>query len=88
MRSVRRIVQCEGIVSLAMPCFFLCHKFCGTTEARVLKLGIHMDNEFLCCGIENQAHCLYFSLYLSFFVSPAKQKRDVCIALPVSSAAA
>ena len=27
MRPVRRMVQCEGIVSLAMPCYFRCPKF-------------------------------------------------------------
>ena len=32
----------------------------------MLKLGIHMDNELLYCGIENQTPCSY-SLYLSIF---------------------
>ena len=27
-------------------------------KARMLKLGIHMDNEFLYCGIENSTPCL------------------------------
>ena len=35
----------------------------------LLKLGIHMDNELLYCGIENRTPCSYFSLYLSIFLS-------------------
>ena len=31
--------------------------FSGTFKARMLKLGIHMDNELLYCGIENQTPC-------------------------------
>ena len=38
-------------------------------KARMLKLGIHMDNELLYCGIENQTPCFYSSLYLSIFLS-------------------
>ena len=38
--------------------------FSGTFKARMLKLGIHMDNELLYCGIENQTPCL--SICLSF----------------------
>ena len=38
-------------------------------KARMLKLGIHMDNELLYCGIENQTPCIYSSLHLSFFLS-------------------
>ena len=37
--------------------------------ARMLKLCIHMDNELLYCGIENQILCFYSSLYLSIFLS-------------------
>ena len=33
----------------------------------MLKLGIHMDNELLYCGIENLTPCSYSSLYLSIF---------------------
>ena len=51
----------------------------------MLKLGIHMDNELLYCGIENLTPCSYSSLYLSIFVSPAKQKRDICTAFPAAS---
>ena len=29
MRSVRRMIQCEGIVSLAMPCSYLGFFFCS-----------------------------------------------------------
>ena len=38
-------------------------------KARMLKLGIHMDNDLLYCGIENRTLCFYFSLYLSIFLS-------------------
>ena len=48
--------NCVGVVS-------------GIFKARILKLGIHMDNEFLYCGIENQTPCSYSSLYLSIFLS-------------------
>ena len=40
-----------------------------TIIARILKLGIHMDNELLYCGIENLTPCSYSSLYLSIFLS-------------------
>ena len=43
--------------------------FSGIFKARMLKLGIHMDNEVLYCGIENQTPCSYSSLYLSIFLS-------------------
>ena len=43
--------------------------FSGTLEARMLKLGIHIDNELLYCGIENRTPCSYSSLYLSIFLS-------------------
>ena len=43
--------------------------FSGTLKARILKLGIHIDNELLCCGIENRTPCSYSSLYLSIFLS-------------------
>ena len=43
--------------------------FPGTIIARMLKLGIHMDNELLYCGIENRTPCFYFSFYLSIFLS-------------------
>ena len=35
----------------------------------MLKRGIHMDNELVCCGIENRTLCSYSSLYLSIFLS-------------------
>ena len=38
-------------------------------EARMLKLGIHMDSQFLYCSIENGTPCSYSSLYLSIFLS-------------------
>ena len=43
--------------------------FSGTLEDRMLKLGIHMDNELLYCGIENRTPCSYSSLHLSIFLS-------------------
>ena len=43
--------------------------FSGIFKARMLKLGIHMDNELLYCGIENRTHCFYSALYLSIFLS-------------------
>ena len=43
--------------------------FSGTIIARILKLGIHMDNEVLYCGVENRTPCSYSSLYLSIFLS-------------------
>ena len=42
--------------------------FSGTLKARMLKLGIHIDNELLYCGIENRTPCSYSSLYLSIFI--------------------
>ena len=39
--------------------------FSGIVEARILKLCIQMDSEWLYCWIENQTQCLYSSLYLS-----------------------
>ena len=41
--------------------------FSDIFKARMLKLGIHMDNELLYYGIENQILCFYSSLYLSIF---------------------
>ena len=35
----------------------------------MLKLGIHMDNELLYYGMENQTPCSYSSLYSSIFLS-------------------
>ena len=43
--------------------------FSGTLKARMLKLGIHIDNELLYCRIENRTPCSYSSLYLSIFLS-------------------
>ena len=33
--------------------------FSGTFKARMLKLGIHMNNELLYYGIENRTPCSY-----------------------------
>ena len=35
----------------------------------MLKLGIHMDNDLVYCGIENRTPCSYSFLYLSIFLS-------------------
>ena len=43
--------------------------FSRTFKARLLKLGIHMDNELLYCGIKNRTPCIYSSLSLSIFLS-------------------
>ena len=43
--------------------------FSGIIKARMLKLGIHMDNELLYCSIENRVPCSYSSLYLSILLS-------------------
>ena len=43
--------------------------FSKVFKARMLKLGIHMDNELLYSGIENRTPCSYSSLYLSIFPS-------------------
>ena len=37
--------------------------FSGTIEARILKLGIRVENVLLCCGIEKRAHCFHSSLF-------------------------
>ena len=41
--------------------------FSGIFKARILKLGVHMDNKLLYYGIENRTLCSYYSLYLSLF---------------------
>ena len=43
--------------------------FSETWKARMLELGIHIDNDLLYCGMENQTTCSYSSLYLSIFLS-------------------
>ena len=40
----------------------------GILKARMLKLGIHMDNELLYYGTENRTPCSYSSLYLFIFI--------------------
>ena len=45
----------------------LCWSILRIFKARMLKLGIHMDNELLYYGIENRTLCSYSSLYLSIF---------------------
>ena len=43
--------------------------FSEILKARMLKLGIHIDNELLYCGIENQTPCSYlFLLFVDFSV--------------------
>ena len=53
--------------------YMLTLKFCvgvfsGIFKARMLKLGIHIDNDLLYYGIENRTLCSYSSLYLSIFI--------------------
>ena len=62
------------IHSFLSLCYMLTLKICvevfsGTFKARMLKRGIHIDNELLYCGIENRTPCSYSSLYLSIFLS-------------------
>ena len=45
---------------------FVMEFFSGMFKARMLKLGIHMDNELLYCGIENRTPCIS-SFFLFFF---------------------
>ena len=42
--------------------------FSGTFKTRMLKLGIHIDNELLYCGIENRTPCSYSALCLSILL--------------------
>ena len=49
--------------------FFCVTVFSGTIIAGILKLGMHMDNESLYCGIENQTPCSYSSIYLIILLS-------------------
>ena len=42
--------------------------FSGTFKARMLKLGIHMDNELLYYRTENRTPCSYSSLCLFIFI--------------------
>ena len=41
--------------------------FLGSVIARMLKLGIHMGNELLYCGIDNRTPFSYSFFYLPFF---------------------
>ena len=43
--------------------------FCETTQARVIIFGRQVDTDILYCGISNQPSPVYFSLYLSDFLS-------------------
>ena len=52
-----------------LTCKFSVRLFSGIFKARMLKLGIHMDNELLYCEIEKQTPCFYYSLYLFIFLS-------------------
>ena len=49
--------------------FFYVGVVSGTYKARMLKLGLFMDNELLYYGIENRTPCSYSYLYLSIFLS-------------------
>ena len=61
-------------ICLSFPICMLTLKICvrvfsGTILARILKHGIHKDNELFYCGIENLTHCSCSFLYLSIFLS-------------------
>ena len=53
--------------------------FSGIFKANMLKLGIHVDNELLYCGIENQTPCSYSFLYCSYFIVYLSSFLCVCI---------
>ena len=42
--------------------------FLGSIEVRIIERGICIVDELWYGVIENQAHCSYFSLYLSIFL--------------------
>ena len=78
--GLRLRVMAHIFLSIFYPFFFLSLYYMLTLKicvgvfsrifkARMLKLGIHMDNELLYCGIENQTLCSYFSIYLFIFLS-------------------
>ena len=80
MVYICRMSDCIVGLTIFYPFFFLSPNykltlkirvrvFSGTVIARILKLGIHMDNELLYCGIENHTPCSYSSLHLSIFLS-------------------
>ena len=57
-----------------MLTFKICNGvFARILKVRMLKLGIHMDNKLLYCGIENRTPCFYSFLYFSIFL-PLKAK--------------
>ena len=43
--------------------------FSDSIKARILELGICLDDELLDYGIDTQAHCYHYFLYLSIFLS-------------------
>ena len=54
--------------SLVYQDFFVSQFSQELLQLEIMKLGIHMDNELLYCGIENLTPCSYSSLYLSIFL--------------------
>ena len=63
-----------ALIFLFYPFFFLSLYYMLTFNIfmlkfsqELLKLGIHMDNALLYCGIKNRTPCSYSSLYLSIF---------------------
>ena len=52
-----------------ITCKICVRLFSGIFKARMLKLGIHMDNGLSYCEIKNQTPCSYSSLYLPIFLS-------------------
>ena len=64
-------------LSLYLPNFLSYHTlmkffvkdFSATTQGRMLIFGMHVDDDLLYCGIENQSSPAYSSLYLCNFLS-------------------
>ena len=48
---------------------FFVKDFCETVQARIVIVGMQVDNDVLYTGIANQLSDAYSSLYLSFFLS-------------------
>ena len=48
---------------------FFIKDFCETVQARIVIVGMQVDNDVLYTGIANQPSDAYSSLYLSYFLS-------------------
>ena len=47
---------------------FVSRVFSESVSATILKLSLHMDNELLYCGIDNQTHCSYSLIFVHISV--------------------